>query len=41
MIENSLGIKLWNHQVRIDNRVFSPNLPNTNGSDIVNVILTW
>ena len=31
MIENDLGIKLGTHHDRTDNRVFSPNLPNTNG----------
>lgn len=40
MIESNLGKKLWTNQNRIDNRVFSPNVPNTNGLDTENVIFT-
>lgn len=39
-IESELGITLWTHQDRIDNGVFSLNLPNASVLDIVNVILT-
>ena len=39
-IENKLGTKLWIYEDRIDNEVFSMNLPNANGLNIVNVILT-
>ena len=41
MIESELGTKLWTHQDRIDNRVFSPIVPNTNELNIVSIILTW
>ena len=40
MIESELGTELWTHHNRIYSRVFSPSLPNMNGLDIVNVILT-
>ena len=40
MVEGKLGREVWTHQDRINNGVFSPNMPNTNGLDIVNVILT-
>ena len=40
MIEDKLGTELCIHQDRINNSVFSPNMPNTNELDIVNVILT-
>ena len=37
MIESKSYTKLWTHQDRIDNGVFSLNLPNANGLDIVSV----
>lgn len=34
MIKSSLGLKLWIHQDKVDYRVFSPSVPNTNGIDM-------
>ena len=35
-MEKKLGTQLGTHHDKIDNGVFSPSLPNTNGLDIVN-----
>ena len=40
MIERDLGTELWTQQDRLDNQELSPCLTNTNGLNIVNVILT-
>jgi hypothetical protein len=40
MIESYLGTELWTHQDRVNNRILSPWLSNTNGLDISNAILT-
>ena len=40
MIKDKLGTELWIHEEKINNGIFSPNMQNTNGLDIVNVILT-
>lgn len=40
MIEGKFGSEIWSHQDRKNSGVFSPNMPNTNGLDIVNAILT-
>jgi hypothetical protein len=40
MIQSDLDIKRWTQQNKLDNRFLSPSLPNTNGLNIVNLILT-
>lgn len=40
MIERNLGTELWTQQDRLDSQVLSPWLPNTNGLNIVNEVLT-
>lgn len=40
MIESDLNAECWTHENRIDNGILSPRFPNTNGLDIVTVILT-
>jgi hypothetical protein len=40
MTEHKLGTELWTHQERLDDREFSPKLPNEFGLNIVNEIFT-
>ena len=40
MIKGKLGTKLWTYKDKIDKRVFSLILPNTNRLDIITVVLT-
>ena len=40
MIKDKLDIKFQTHKDKTDNKVFSLNLPITNGLDIVTVIFT-
>ena len=39
MMESKLGTKLWTHQDRIDNGIFSLNLSHANELDIVDVLI--
>ena len=39
-IESKLGTRLWTHQARIDDGVFSLNLSNANELDIVEECIT-
>ena len=39
MVESKLGTRLWTHQDRLDNEVFSLYFSNANGLDIVNVFI--
>ena len=38
---SELAKTLWNDQDKIDNGIFSLNLSTANGSDVVNVTITW
>ena len=40
MVESKLGTRLWIHQGRLDNEVFSLYFSNANGLDIVNILIT-
>ena len=41
MIESKLSTRLWTHQDRKDNGVFSLNLSNANGLDMPDVFIAW